>query len=79
MEPNVASVDEERCSGCHVCIAMCPYTAIAFDHEKEVAHINEALCKGCGVCVGTCPSKAISQQLFEDEQVFAEIEGLLMV
>ena len=79
LEPNVAFVDEARCSGCHVCLGMCPYTAIAFNKEEETAQINEALCKGCGVCVGTCPSKAISQYLFKDEQLFAEIEGLLMV
>ena len=57
---------------------MCPYSAISFDPVKETAHVNEALCKGCGTCVGACPSKAISQQLFEDEQIFAEIKGLLM-
>ncbi len=77
LEPNIAAVNEEKCSGCHVCIAMCPYSAISYDDAKETAHINEALCKGCGVCVGTCPSKAITQQLFEDEQIFAEIEGLM--
>lgn len=79
MEPNVAAVNEDKCSGCHVCIALCPYSAISFDSVKEVAHINEALCKGCGTCVGACPSRAITQQLFEDEQIFAEIEGLMMV
>jgi len=78
MEPNVAAVNEDKCSGCHVCIALCPYSAISFDPAKEVAHINEALCKGCGTCVGACPSRAITQQLFEDEQIFAEIEGLMI-
>ncbi len=79
LEPNIAVVDEEKCSGCHVCIAMCPYSAISFNEEKRVAVINEALCKGCGVCVGTCPSKAITQQLFTDEELLAEIEGVLLV
>lgn len=79
LEPNIAHVDEDRCSGCHICIAMCPYSAISFNEEKQVASINEAMCKGCGVCVGTCPSHAIYQDLFRDEQIRAEIEGLLMV
>ena len=39
--------------------------------------INEALCKGCGTCVASCPSSSIVQRLFEDEEVFAEIEGIL--
>jgi len=79
MEPNVASINADKCSGCHVCLAMCPYTAINFDPAAKVAVINEALCKGCGTCVGACPSKAIKQNLFQDDQIFAEIEGLLLV
>lgn len=79
LEPNVAFINDEKCSGCHICIAMCPYSAIRFNEEKGIAAINEALCKGCGTCVGTCPSKAIDQRLFKDEQIFAEIEGLLLV
>jgi len=79
LEPNVAVIDETRCSGCHVCLGLCPYTAITYNKEKEVAVINEALCKGCGTCVGACPSKAINQRLFRDEQIFAELEGLLLV
>lgn len=77
-EPYIAVIDEEKCSGCHVCIALCPYNAISFDHEKEVARIDEALCKGCGACVGACPSKAIVQKHFRDEQIFEEIKEILV-
>ena len=79
LEPNIAIIDAQKCSGCHVCIALCPYLAISFNEQENVAQINEALCKGCGVCVGACPSRAIHQQLFKEEQILAEIEGLLMV
>jgi heterodisulfide reductase subunit A len=78
MEPNTAWIEEELCSGCHVCVAMCPYTAIHFDAEKKVAVLNEALCKGCGTCVAACPSGAAQQNLFRDEQLFAEVEGVLV-
>ena len=78
IEPNTAWIDEELCSGCHVCIAMCPYTAIHFDAEKKVAVLNEALCKGCGTCVAACPSGSAQQNLFRDEQLFAEVEGVLV-
>jgi heterodisulfide reductase subunit A len=78
MEPNTAWIEEELCSGCHVCIAMCPYTAIHFDAQKKVAVLNEALCKGCGTCVAACPSGAAQQNLFQDEQLFAEVEGVLV-
>lgn len=77
LEPNTAYVVQEECSGCRSCLNVCPYTAITRDELLQKAYINEALCKGCGTCVATCPSGAIKQNLFEDEQIFSEIEGLL--
>lgn len=77
-EPNTAFVREEECCGCKSCIPLCPYSAISFDEQQKKAHINEALCKGCGTCVASCPSGSIVQNLFEDEEIFSEIEGLLL-
>ncbi len=77
IEAATAVVDEEMCSGCKICLNLCPYGAITFDEEKDVARINEVLCKGCGVCVAACPSGAIKGRHFTDKQIFAEIEGLL--
>ncbi|ACB76954.1 CoB--CoM heterodisulfide reductase iron-sulfur subunit A family protein [Opitutus terrae] len=76
-EPNTAYIAAEECSGCKSCIGLCPYTAITFDETKQVASINAALCKGCGTCVAACPSGSIHQNLFEDQQVFSEIAGVL--
>ncbi len=56
---------------------MCPYDAISRDEEKGVAVVDEALCKGCGTCAAACPSGSISQRLFTDDQIYAEIEGIL--
>jgi heterodisulfide reductase subunit A len=78
LEPNTAFIVEEKCSGCRTCIPMCPFTAISRNEEKEKAEINEALCTGCGTCVAACPSSAIKQNLFEDEQIYAEIEELII-
>ncbi len=77
LEPNTAYIREEDCSGCKSCLPLCPYTAITFDDAKKKAVINEALCKGCGTCVAACPSGSIVQNLFEDEEIFSEIDGLL--
>ncbi|MFH1051617.1 MAG: CoB--CoM heterodisulfide reductase iron-sulfur subunit A family protein [bacterium] len=77
LEPNTAYILEEECSGCKSCVPLCPYSAISFDEEKEKAFINEALCKGCGTCVAACPSGSIVQNLFEDEEIFSEISGIL--
>lgn len=76
-EPNTAFVRSDDCSGCKSCIPLCPYTAIKFDEATRKASINEALCKGCGTCVASCPSGSIVQNLFEDEEIFSEIEGVL--
>ncbi len=75
-EPNTAYVLAD-CSGCKSCLSLCPYAAIGFDAGTGKAVINEALCKGCGTCVGSCPSGSIGQNLFEDDEVFSEIAGVL--
>ncbi len=77
VEPVVATIDEENCSGCRICNTMCPFNAIDFDEEKMVSRINEPLCKGCGTCVAACPAQVISGAHFSNEQIFAELEGLL--
>ena len=77
LEPNTAMILQDFCSGCKSCIPLCPYSAISFKEETKKAYINEALCKGCGTCVAACPSGSIIQNLFEDDQIFSEIDGLL--
>lgn len=77
LEPNTAYIVEEDCSGCKSCIPLCSYNAISFVEGKNKAAIQEALCKGCGTCVAACPSGSIRQHLFEDEEIYGEIEGIL--
>lgn len=77
IEPITAHVDEERCSGCTICGAVCPYKAIAFDGEKEVSVVNSVLCHGCGSCVAACPAGAITGNHFTCKAIMAEIEGVL--
>ena len=79
LEPIKATVHAEHCSGCRICNTMCPYNAISFDDVKGVSSINVAMCQGCGTCVAACPAGAISGTGFSDEQVLAQIEGLLRI
>jgi len=76
--PIVAYIDPEICAGCRLCVQLCPYGAIEYLAEKGISQVNEALCKGCGTCVSACPSGASTQRHFRDEQIMAEIEGLLL-
>ncbi|MEJ2758424.1 MAG: CoB--CoM heterodisulfide reductase iron-sulfur subunit A family protein, partial [Anaerolineales bacterium] len=78
LEPVRASVIEEKCSGCRICNNLCPFNAILFHEDKMVSEINQALCQGCGTCVAACPAGAITGTGFSNEQVFAQIDGLLM-
>lgn len=78
VEATTALINEEICSGCQICEALCPFTAISFDNTKNVCRVNDALCKGCGVCVGACPSSAIIGKHFTTDQIMAEIEGALV-
>jgi heterodisulfide reductase subunit A len=78
IEAATAIIEEEFCSGCKTCIAMCPYNAISFNEERKVSSINEALCKGCGTCTAACPSGAITSRHFTTEQIMAQLEGLLI-
>jgi len=77
IEPIVATINEDMCSGCRICNNLCPFNAIDFLEDKEISYINAALCKGCGTCVAACPSQAISGAHYSNEQIFSEIGGLL--
>jgi len=77
IEPVVASIREENCSGCRICNNLCPFNAIDFVEEEKVSRVNVAMCKGCGTCVAACPAGAITGAHFANDQVGAEIEGLL--
>ena len=64
--------NKNLCTGCEVCIKVCPYHAIRKTEEDEI-EIIEALCKGCGVCGATCTNQAIVIKHFTDPQILAEI------
>jgi heterodisulfide reductase subunit A len=72
-EPIVATVVEDLCSGCRICVSACPYGAREYDKEKKVAKVNEVLCEGCGACVSACASGATQQNNFSDQQYYEMI------
>jgi len=70
----VAHIQQSLCTGCMVCVTVCPYQAIQLD-DKGKAVVNEALCKGCGNCAASCRSGAPSLKGFTDAAIFAQIES----
>lgn len=75
----VARVEPALCSGCGVCMEVCPYGAPEFLEEgrwEGRAEINAVLCKGCGLCVASCRSGAVNLKGFGQEQILAMIEEM---
>ena len=83
VEPLIATVDTQLCSGCDICKSVCDYSAIELVEEeidgitKVHSEINDALCKGCGSCVTACSSSAIQQKGFKDEQINTVIDAFV--
>jgi heterodisulfide reductase subunit A2 len=76
-EPTVVPVDEDLCSGCGICVPICPYSARELDKEKGVVKVNEVLCEGCGACAAACPSGAAQQRNQTDDQIFSMVRAIL--
>jgi heterodisulfide reductase subunit A len=71
IEPIIAVINEDLCSGCGTCVALCPYGAIRKD-EQGIVRVTEVACKGCGTCAASCPERAITILHFTDEQIRAQ-------
>lgn len=64
LQPEIPAieVDDDLCSGCGICIAVCRYDATKLEKRGEdlVSVIDETKCKRCGLCVVACPAEARS-------------------
>ncbi|MEW6243426.1 MAG: NAD(P)-binding protein [Bacillota bacterium] len=72
----VASVIENRCTGCGACEQLCVFSAIRVNPDKKVAEVESAVCKGCGSCAANCRCGAIVLRGFTEEQILAEVAAL---
>jgi len=52
------TVDEEKCTGCMVCLKNCPSKAITGERKKTHL-ISQELCTKCGVCFSKCKFDSI--------------------
>ena len=79
VEPLVAKVNEELCSGCKVCESACGYHAIKVEKvgDKSIAKVVEGLCRSCGICSSACPMDAITMPNYSDNQIVAQIQAVM--
>jgi heterodisulfide reductase subunit A len=82
LETSVASVDAGVCTGCGLCVPVCPTMAIALVandshqwHVLSLAEVEPLRCIGCGNCMVACPVKAITLPGWEDAAILAQISA----
>jgi heterodisulfide reductase subunit A len=76
-DPLIAFVDEGICSGCGICLEVCPYEAREMDSHRGVSIVHEALCQGCGACIAACPNFACELRNSASHQVLRMLDTFL--
>ena len=77
MKRKIIHIDEQKCTGCGLCIPGCPEGAIQLIDGKARV-INDAFCDGLGACLGHCPEGAITieqreAEAYDEKKVMANI------
>lgn len=67
MKRNIITIDQEKCTGCGLCIPNCPEGAIQIIDNKARL-VSDLMCDGLGACLGHCPEGAISIEEREVEE-----------
>jgi len=55
---NIVKIDEEKCTGCGLCIPACAEGALKIVNGKARL-VKDIYCDGLGACLGECPQDAI--------------------
>ncbi|MHA1509340.1 MAG: indolepyruvate ferredoxin oxidoreductase subunit alpha, partial [Promethearchaeota archaeon] len=61
--PPSIMVDQEKCTGCMVCINKFGCQALNFNEADKKASIEKSVCRGCKVCIDVCPQDAIYEEI----------------
>ena len=73
-DPLIAFVDEGICSGCGICVEICPYEAREMDVRRGISVVHQALCQGCGACIAACPNFACELRNSSSGQILQMVD-----
>jgi len=59
MKRKIIKIDEEKCTGCGLCVPGCHEEAIKIIDGKARL-VNDVFCDGLGACLGECPEGALT-------------------
>ncbi|UCE18682.1 MAG: 4Fe-4S binding protein [Gemmatimonadota bacterium] len=76
----IIEIDEEKCSGCGLCMPACPEGAIQIIDGKARL-ISDMYCDGLGACLGECPEDALKivereAEEFDEEAMKAHLKKM---
>jgi len=72
MKRTIIRIDEEKCTGCGICVSGCHEGALQIIDDKARI-VSELFCDGLGACIGDCPEGAITLEERE-AQPYSEIQ-----
>jgi NAD-dependent dihydropyrimidine dehydrogenase PreA subunit len=67
MKRTIIKIDQEKCTGCGLCVPACAEGALQII-EGKARLVSEKFCDGLGACLGKCPVGAITVETREAEE-----------
>ncbi len=64
---NIVKIDEDKCTGCGLCVTACAEGAIKIVNGKARL-VSDSYCDGLGACLGHCPEDAITIEQREADE-----------
>ncbi|MCK4422331.1 4Fe-4S binding protein [candidate division WOR-3 bacterium] len=60
-------IDDNRCTGCGICVEECPVDVIWMENERANIDMNE--CIRCAICHDVCPTDAVRHDSEKENEI----------